>query len=165
MARTTETSRTSRLRTVRGRLLVAGAVAATALALGLKAGGTAVAAPAGVEGTPCSAAARACVDLGSYHAWLIKDGKVEHGPVGISQGGEGRETPTGDFAVERKDADHKSKEFNNAPMPWAVFFAPGGIAFHEGRKETPSAGCVRLSAADAEIFFNSLQIGDRVEVR
>ena len=50
-------------------------------------------------------------------------------------------------------------------MPWAVFFAPGGIAFHEGRKETPSAGCVRLSAADAEIFFHALQIGDRVEVR
>ena len=50
-------------------------------------------------------------------------------------------------------------------MPWSVFFAPGGIAFHEGRKDTPSAGCVRLSAADAKIFFDSLQIGDRVEVR
>src|SRR5262245_18854523 len=107
MARTTETSRTSRFRTVRGRLLVAGAVAATALGLGLGTGATAVAAPAAVEGTPCSPAARACVDLATYHAWLIKDGKVEHGPVGISQGGEGRETPRGDFAVERKSKDHK----------------------------------------------------------
>nr|WP_264197769.1 L,D-transpeptidase [Pseudonocardia sp. ICBG601] len=63
-----------------------------------------------------------------------------------------------------KNKDHRSREFNNAPMPFAVFFAPGGIAFHEGNTETESAGCVRLSRENAERWFNSLQVGDRVEV-
>jgi lipoprotein-anchoring transpeptidase ErfK/SrfK len=150
-------------RFLRGPRLVA--VAAVAVVLGLGAAGTAVAGPGNTEGTPCSTAARACVELDANKAWLIKDGKVERGPVAISHGGPGADTPRGDFSVQRKDKDHKSAEFNNAPMPWAVFFAPGGIAFHEGRTDTPSAGCVRLAPADAQAWFESLQVGDKVEVR
>lgn len=36
------------------------------------------------------------------------------------------------------------------PMPYSVFFAPGGIAFHEGSLTEDSHGCVRL-AADAVV--------------
>ena len=50
------------------------------------------------------------------------------------------------------------------PMPFAVFFAPGGIAFHEGDVNSPSAGCVRLDRANAERWYATLQVGDRVEV-
>jgi hypothetical protein len=117
------------------------------------------------DGTPCSEAARACVDLGAKVAWLIQDGEIARGPVPISSGGPERETPRGDFRVEWKNADHRSAEFDGAPMPFAVFFAEGGIAFHEGNLHTPSAGCVRLAYEDAEAFFGHLQIGDRVEVR
>ncbi|NMH98499.1 L,D-transpeptidase [Pseudonocardia acidicola] len=125
-------------------------------------------APAGaapVAGTPCTAAARACVDLGAKKAWLIGDGKVVRGPVPMSSGGPGHETPRGDFRVEWKNKSHRSAEFNDAPMPFAVFFAPGGIAFHEGNLSTPSAGCVRLSTADASAFYDFLQVDDRVQVR
>jgi hypothetical protein len=41
----------------------------------------------------------------------------------------GYETP-GTFKVMWTDIDHKSSEFNNAPMPYSVF--NGGIAFHRG---------------------------------
>ncbi|WP_224392329.1 L,D-transpeptidase [Pseudonocardia sp. ICBG1293] len=116
------------------------------------------------EGTPCTAAARACVDLANSTAWLIRDGRIEAGPVPASFGKKGQRTPAGVFQVQWKNKDHRSAEFNNAPMPFAVFFAPGGIAFHEGNTETESAGCVRLSRADAERWFTSLQVGDRVEV-
>jgi hypothetical protein len=50
-------------------------------------------------------------------------------------------------------------------MPFAVFFAPGGIAFHEGDLHTYSAGCVRLEHAQAEAFYRFLQVGDPVQVR
>src|SRR5690348_5934342 len=57
-----------------------------------------------VEGTPCSVSAKACVDLESQRAWLIQDGKVTRGPVRISSGGNGQETPVGhSLRVYRKE--------------------------------------------------------------
>lgn len=154
-------------RTTRPR--VRAGLAAGALGLGsfvTIAAGQAVAGPELVPGTPCTTAAKACVNLATQQAWLIDDGAVIRGPVPISTGAAGgNETPPGDFVVEWKNKDHRSQEFNDAPMPWAVFYAPGGIAFHEGNLGTPSAGCVRLSAADAEAFYTYLLVGDRVEVR
>ncbi|GAA3228386.1 L,D-transpeptidase [Pseudonocardia petroleophila] len=117
-----------------------------------------------VPGTPCTATAEACVDLGRQQAWLLTGGRVVRGPVPISSGGPGRETPTGTFGVEWKHIDHVSGEFGT-PMPYSVFFAPGGIAFHEGPIDHPSAGCIRLPAADAPPFFDTLQVGDEVQVR
>jgi hypothetical protein len=50
-------------------------------------------------------------------------------------------------------------------MPWSVFFADGGIAFHSGDPNKSSGGCIHLSPADAVAFFNNLQLGDHVQVR
>ncbi len=50
-------------------------------------------------------------------------------------------------------------------MHYAVFFAPGGIAFHEGPIDHPSAGCVRLETEAASRFFDTLAVGDEVQVR
>jgi hypothetical protein len=121
--------------------------------------------PATVEGTPCTAVARACVDLATKTAWLIDGGKVVRGPVPVSIGGPGAETPRGDFRVEWKNINHRSAEFDGAPMPFAVFFAQGGIAFHEGNLYTDSAGCVRLERSQAEAFYQFLQVDDPVQVR
>lgn len=126
--------------------------------------GTATAGEGTVDGTPCSESARACVDIDGKQAWLIDDGEVVRGPVQVSTGGEGRETPRGVFSVEWKNKDHRSAEFDNAPMPFAVFFAAGGVAFHEGNLHTQSAGCVRMAYEDAEAWFEFLEPGDRVEV-
>jgi hypothetical protein len=118
-----------------------------------------------VPGTPCAVGVSACVELDTRRAWLVEDGRVVRGPVPISPGGPGRETPRGEFRVEWKNVDHRSREFAGAPMPFAVFFAPGGIAFHEGDLRTPSAGCVRLARPDARAWFEALDVGERVEVR
>jgi len=45
-----------------------------------------------------------------------------------------------------------------------VFFEDGGIAFHSGSPNRSSAGCIHLEPADAEAWFNYLQIGDQVQV-
>jgi len=121
-------------------------------------------------GTPCSVSTRACVDLESQQAWLVRDGEVTRGPVPIASGGAGQETPVGhSFRVYRKNKDHVSGEFNGpdgnpAPMPWSVFFADGGVAFHGGDRERASAGCVKLDLPEAEAFFNDLAEGDKVQV-
>ncbi|MFP5071870.1 L,D-transpeptidase [Pseudonocardia nantongensis] len=123
-----------------------------------------------VPGTPCSITARACVDLDSQQSWLIQDGKVLRGPVGISSGGNGQETPVGhSLRVYRKDATHVSEESrladgSPAPMPWSVFFQDGGIAFHSGSPDRSSAGCIHVPADDARAYFDHLQIGDQVQV-
>ncbi|WP_308252321.1 L,D-transpeptidase [Pseudonocardia sp. KRD291] len=121
-------------------------------------------------GTPCSVSARACVDLESQRAWLITRGAVSYGPVPIASGGAGQQTPLGhSFRVYRKSADHKSGEYTGpdgspAPMPWSVFFADGGVAFHGGDRNRSSAGCVKLDGGPAQTFFNDLVEGDKVQV-
>lgn len=123
-----------------------------------------------VPGTPCSTSAKSCVDLDSQRAWLIKDGKVIRGPVKIASGGNGEETPVGhSLRVYRKDKDHVSEESRlpngqPAPMPWSVFFEDGGIAFHSGSPNRSSGGCIHLEPADAQAWFDYLQIGDQVQV-
>lgn len=123
-----------------------------------------------VPGTPCSVSARACVDLDSNRSWLIADGKVVRGPVRVSSGGQGKETPVGhSFRVYLRDQHRTSGEFRlangrPAPMPWAVFFADGGIAFHSGDPARASAGCIHLAPADARAWFEHLRIGDQVQV-
>lgn len=116
--------------------------------------------PAGV---PCGAGVDACVDLSSQQTWLIKDGAVVFGPAPITSGRPGYRTPPGTFKVGWKDIDHKSAEFDDAPMPFSVFFN-GGIAFHQGSLSVPSHGCIHLSRAAAETYFNSLSVGDTVQV-
>jgi hypothetical protein len=116
-----------------------------------------------VAGTPCEPGARACVDLAANRAWLLQDGKVQYGPVPITQGRPGFVTPPGTFAVSFKDMNHKSSLYNSAPMPYSVFFN-GGVAFHQGSLRQLSHGCVHLSRTAAQTFFNSLNPGDVVQV-
>lgn len=140
---------------------LASVVCALALAGGATAGASAH--PDQVPGTPCTATARACVDLDGHEAWLIENGTVARGPVVITDGAAGHETPRGTFRVEWKHAEHVSGE-SGAPMPFSVFFAPGGIAFHEGNLGTASAGCVRMEREHAAAFYEFLQVGDEVQI-
>ncbi|GAA0930282.1 L,D-transpeptidase [Pseudonocardia zijingensis] len=140
---------------------LAGATMTTAIVAGL----LFTAAPAAAEPAPCDATARACVDLSEGTAWLMDGGAVTYGPVRVTAGGQGHRTPTGRFAVTYKDEHHRSRAYDNAPMPNAVFFTRGGVAFHEGDRNSRSHGCVRLSAGAAAEFFRALQPGDAVQVR
>jgi hypothetical protein len=95
-------------------------------------------------------------------AWLIDDGGVVRGPVPISPGGPGHETPRGDFRGVEEQAPPQ-QGVQRRPVAYAVFFAEGGIAFHEGNLNTPSA--VRLAQAEASAFYDFLQVDDAVQVR
>ncbi|MBA8924160.1 hypothetical protein BC739_001357 [Kutzneria viridogrisea] len=113
---------------------------------------------------PCTAVVTgACVRLSTRQAWLLRDGAVVYGPVPIMPGAPDTPTPTGTFAVAWKNKDQYSSEYD-APMPNSVFFAPGGIAFHEGSLEQASHGCVHLRAEDAQRFFDTLAKDQTVQV-
>ena len=120
-------------------------------------------APALVSGTPCLTTAHACIDLSQRRTWLIENGAVVYGPVPITSGRPGYRTPTGTYRVQFKDVDHKSSLFDDAPMPYSVFFN-GGIAFHQGSLRVPSHGCIHLSPAAAKAYFGALAVGDVVQV-
>jgi hypothetical protein len=76
----------------------------------------------------------------------------------VSTGNPSHETPNGTFQTFRMEADHFSKEFDDAPMPHSIFFTKVGHAIHgtesEGRLGTPvSHGCVRLSRDNAATLY------------
>ncbi len=73
-------------------------------------------------------------------------------------------TPRGTFHVEWKaGAYYISTEFHE-PMPYAVFFAPGGIAFHGGSLTMPSHGCIHLDIGSARYYHDHLPVGAEVVV-
>ncbi|MFC5092220.1 L,D-transpeptidase [Amycolatopsis plumensis] len=104
------------------------------------------------------------MSLSGKQAWLLDEGKIVYGPVKMLPGKKDDPTPVGKWKVQYKEKLHHSTEFDGAPMPNSVFFAPGGIAFHEGSLSRYSAGCVHLSSAASLKFFNTLETGDEVQV-
>ncbi|WP_254897077.1 L,D-transpeptidase [Amycolatopsis sp. Hca4] len=120
--------------------------------------------PVVAAGVPCTATAKACVSLSGKQAWLLDEGKIVYGPVKMLPGKKDGPTPVGKWHVQYKEKLHHSTEFDGAPMPNSVFFAPGGIAFHEGSLSRYSAGCVHLSSAASLKFFTTLETGDEVQV-
>lgn len=93
------------------------------------------------------------IDLTKQRMTLTEYGK----PIGswaISSGAEGHRSPTGTFRPVWSSKLWYSKQYDNAPMPHAVFFN-GGVAMHAtqsvGRLGTPAShGCIRQSPANAE---------------
>jgi hypothetical protein len=48
----------------------------------------------------------------------------------VSSGGSGYDTPSGTFKPFRMEIDHHSDEWDNAPMPYSIFFTKIGHAIH-----------------------------------
>ena len=76
----------------------------------------------------------------------------------VSTGRRGYDTPSGRFKPFRLEEDHYSKEWDEAPMPYSIFFTTEGHAIH-GSYETrnlgrrASHGCVRLAPKNAAKLF------------
>jgi lipoprotein-anchoring transpeptidase ErfK/SrfK len=82
----------------------------------------------------------------------------------VSTARRGYITPAGFYGVEWLSPKHRSRKYDNAPMPWAVFFH-GGYAVHgttdiRNLGRPASHGCVRLHPDNAKTFFSLVkQIG------
>jgi hypothetical protein len=76
----------------------------------------------------------------------------------VSTGRAGYETPSGTYTATSMNEIWYSKEFDNAPMPHAVFFIRDGHAIHgtyevKNLGKPASHGCVRISPGNAAILY------------
>ena len=109
----------------------------------------------------CAPAAQAAVqitiDKSAQLMTVEKDGRALY-QWPVSTGKAGFDTPSGKFKAFRMERDHYSKEWDDAPMPFSIFFTQKGHAIH-GSLDTKnigrpaSHGCVRLTPANAEKLF------------
>ena len=76
----------------------------------------------------------------------------------VATGGIDYDTPNGAFRPFRMQIDHHSDEWDNAPMPYSIFFTTIGNAIHGTYEQRSlghpvSHGCVRLSLANAATLW------------
>ena len=79
----------------------------------------------------------------------------------VSTGAGGYSTPRGIYGAEWLSKNHRSRKYNNAPMPYAIFFHHG-YAVHGtdqlSRLGRPAShGCVRLHPDNAALLFELAQ--------
>jgi lipoprotein-anchoring transpeptidase ErfK/SrfK len=108
---------------------------------------------------------RVVISLSDQLAYLYR-GDTLMAVSTISSGKDEKPTPTGIFSVLSKTPMHRSKKYDNAPMPFAQFFDPAGIAMHAGFNpgRPASHGCVRLPSAFAKKLYGVTDLGTPVFV-
>lgn len=105
------------------------------------------------------------VDLGRQRATVYRNG-VRIGVSTISSGKDGYETPTGVFTILEKDIDHRSRTYDDAPMPYQQRLTWKGVALHAGNLPgfPASHGCVRLPLEFAKKLFAITPMGGTVVI-
>ena len=98
------------------------------------------------------------VDKSTQEMTVFVDG-IEQYRWPVSTGKNGYSSPTGDFNVSSMNKIWYSKQWDNAPMPHAIFFTKNGHAIHGTTDvkllgNAASKGCVRLAPKNAETLFN-----------
>lgn len=108
---------------------------------------------------------RVVVSLTDQMAYLYRGNTLVAAST-ISSGRDSKPTPVGIFAVLNKTPMYHSKKYDNAPMPFAQFFDPAGIALHAGSvgNEPNSHGCVHLPTAFAKKLYSATDVGTPVYV-
>jgi hypothetical protein len=100
------------------------------------------------------------IDKTSQRMSVTVDG-VQRYTWPVSTGRPGYSTPSGTFTPFRMEADHFSQEWDDAPMPYSIFFTRQGHAihgsYHSGLGAPRSHGCVRVSPSNAAILYSLVQ--------
>jgi hypothetical protein len=97
------------------------------------------------------------IDKSAQRMTVTVDGKQLY-DWPVSTGGRGYDTPNGTFKPFRMELDHHSDEWDDAPMPYSMFFTKIGHAIHGTYEQRNlgrpvSHGCVRLSVKNAATLW------------
>lgn len=108
---------------------------------------------------------RVVISLSDQMAYVYR-GDTLMAATTISSGRDSKPTPDGIFSIINKMPMYHSKKYDNAPMPYAEFFDPHGIALHAGYVgDSPNShGCVHLPAAFAKKLYSITDIGTPVYI-
>jgi hypothetical protein len=98
-----------------------------------------------------------CYDRRRHQASLYRNGRL-HNSWLVRGGGYDTQTRVGDFTVQWRSENHRSRTYDNAPMPYSQFFS-GGQALHGSRNMMNpfvghSHGCVNFWVEDARQLWN-----------
>lgn len=100
------------------------------------------------------------VDISTQTMVVSHNGKVKY-KWPVSTGRKGYSTPTGTYSAQWLSRHHRSRKYNNAPMPYAVFYHRGyavHATYDTKRLGRPAShGCVRLAPENAAKFFALVQ--------
>jgi lipoprotein-anchoring transpeptidase ErfK/SrfK len=97
------------------------------------------------------------IDKSTQEMTVFVDG-VQQYSWPVSTGTRGYSTPSGTYTASSMNEIWYSKQWDNAPMPHAIFFTKQGHAIHGTLDEknlgnAASHGCVRLSRENAKTLF------------
>jgi hypothetical protein len=86
------------------------------------------------------------VDGAKLYTWKVSTGMADY------------DTPAGEFRAFRMERKHFSREWDDAPMPYSIFFTQEGHAIHGSYDvkhlgRPASHGCVRLAKENAAVLF------------
>lgn len=100
------------------------------------------------------------VDISSQTMTVTHRGQVKY-RWKVSTARAGKVTPSGSWSAKWLSKNHRSSRYNNAPMPFAIFYN-GHYAVHGTNQVSrlgrpASAGCVRLHPKNAAILFRLTQ--------
>lgn len=118
----------------------------------------ALAAIAGLRSAAAEIVARISI---SQQTMTVSVDGVERYAWPVSTARRGYVTPKGTFRVQSMRRVHYSSLFNNAPMPWSIFFH-GHYAIHgtteiKNLGRPASTGCIRLHPDNARILFEMVK--------
>jgi lipoprotein-anchoring transpeptidase ErfK/SrfK len=108
---------------------------------------------------------RVVVDLLNQMVYVYR-GDALVGASTVSSGKEGKETPLGIWPILQKQKFHRSRKYNDAPMPFMQRLDEYGVALHGGNNPgyPASHGCVRLPMKFAEKLFSLTKVGTVVVI-
>jgi len=106
------------------------------------------------------------IDLSAQRATLYRNGMVIAAST-VSTGSRGRNTPTGVFTILQKEVFHRSRTYDDAPMPYMQRLTWKGVALHAGHVASypASHGCIRLPRGFAKRLYGITRLGTPVMIR
>lgn len=114
---------------------------------------------------PKEGEARVVIDLLTQMAYAYR-GEALVGAASISSAKTGKVTPLGNWTVLQKKKIHRSRKYDNAPMPFMQRLDEYGIAIHGGNNPgyPASHGCVRMPMKFAEKLYGLTKLGSPVVI-
>jgi lipoprotein-anchoring transpeptidase ErfK/SrfK len=106
---------------------------------------------------------RLVIDLSRQMAYAYSDGDLIAVST-ISSGDKNHLSPIGIFEVLEKQTMHRSRKYDDAPMPFMQRITETGVALHAGHLPgfPASHGCLRLPAQFASKLFGATRVGTEV---
>lgn len=117
------------------------------------------------RGAPAAGRIIITVDLKAQTLSVFRAG-YEIGSAVIIYGADDKPSPIGAFPITQKDADHYSRTYNNAPMPYTLRLTSDGVAIHGSDVQWGNAthGCIGVPKPFAKKLFGAASLGDLVVI-